>query len=78
MTPLARTVAVGVFYDQSQARKAVNELGMAGFQENQIGVVVRGSADEKGIQGTGVNGGLVAEGAVVGAAAGAGVGSLWS
>jgi uncharacterized membrane protein len=49
MTASGRTVAVGVFPDRREAEHALDELRREGFDDNQIGMVVRDSAHPGGI-----------------------------
>jgi uncharacterized protein (TIGR02271 family) len=78
-----KPAVVGVFHDQSNAQKAVNQLRSAGFAESEIGMITQKGAhdttiahDGKGAHdGDGTN---AAEGAAVGAATGVGVGALWA
>lgn len=74
---LNRTVAVGVFRDQSQAQQALRELKQQGFTDEQIGVAARHEGDlPEG--GDDLNQGTEAgTGAGIGAATGLGVGGLW-
>jgi len=79
----SRNVAVGVFYSQAEAQRAVSELKSMGFTEEEIGVVAHqpkgedphqithGAADNRKDT-------KAAEGATAGAMAGAGVGALWA
>ncbi|MHC5543559.1 general stress protein, partial [Singulisphaera rosea] len=41
MKAIKRSTVVGVFEDQAQADQAVNDLRMAGFRDDQIGVAMR-------------------------------------
>jgi hypothetical protein len=77
MTLVDHAVVVGVFHDRAAARQAVDELRLAGFPEDQIGVAARegGFAAETD---TAAAGSRWEEGAVTGAATGAGVGALWA
>lgn len=80
MTSTSPLAVVGVFNDQSDAEQAIRELKRAGFQDDQIGVAARQVAepfttkieDLRHPQGES----YVAEGAVTGIAAGAGLGAL--
>jgi hypothetical protein len=78
----SRTVAVGVFEDQSSAQSAVRELKDAGFTEAQIGVVAHNSqtddAEYAGRAAASSGDSKAAEGAVAGVATGASVGALWA
>jgi hypothetical protein len=70
-----RSTVVGVFANRSQADRAIDELRREGFQNDQLGVV--GPKGEESTTGKHADKGAhVAEGAVVGAVAGAGVGGL--
>src|SRR5262245_13458403 len=71
-----RSTVVGVFTDRAAAQRAVNELRRAGFREDQVGVIGRGT--DEATAANEVTGSKVAEGAATGAAAGAGVGALWA
>src|SRR4051812_49804376 len=72
MQSTTRTTLIAVFENRQDAQRAVDELGRAGFREDEIGVAAReGDAPAGGSS-------LAAEGAVAGAAAGAGVGALWA
>ena len=78
MTTSTRThnTVVGVFDDARMAQAAVEELRRVGFREDQIGVVTRGVETGATVkEGTGSH---WEEGAVIGAAAGAGIGALWA
>jgi hypothetical protein len=79
MTTITRTknTAVGVFDDARMAQAAVEELRGVGFREDQIGVVTRHGVEHDGVvtEGTAPR---WEEGAVIGAAAGAGIGALWA
>jgi hypothetical protein len=71
-----RTTAVGVFRNQEQARRAVDELRQRGFADDQIGVASR--HEETGTRATPESSESHAgTGAATGAAAGAGAGALW-
>lgn len=84
-----RTVVVGVFENQMEARRAVDELRKLGFSENEIGVAARTPLNDT-VAVTGSHAGeyigepaegepsTVDEGAVAGAMAGVGVGGLWA
>ena len=79
----SRNVAVGVFYNQNEAQRAVGDLKAAGFTDEQIGVVAHDpkkkyqqtteQADVESHKET-----KAAEGATTGVMAGAGVGALWA
>jgi hypothetical protein len=74
MVTAQRTTVVGVFEEQTEAQRAVDELRRAGFWENQIGVVAHGGATPVATE----TNSKWEEGAVTGAVAGAGVGGLWA
>jgi uncharacterized protein (TIGR02271 family) len=71
-----RTVAVGVFRDQSKAQQAIRELKQRGFTEEQIGVTAKheGNLSEESGTSTDTH---ADTGAGIGAATGLGVGGLW-
>jgi uncharacterized protein (TIGR02271 family) len=72
-----RTVAIGVFETRREADQAVEQLRQAGFTKDQIGVAARnsdGTVKATGKKGT--EGEHAAEGTLVGALAGAGIGGL--
>lgn len=70
-----RDTVVGLFHDRDNARKAVEELRLAGFSDSQIGVAARDKETREQVgEGTGSYAG---EGAAAGVAAGAGLGALW-
>ncbi len=69
MTTTGRSTVVGVFEDRAAAERAIDELRRAGFNDDQIGYVVR---DNRGTTDT-VTGGqktLAGEGAATGAISG--------
>ncbi|HEX6617862.1 MAG TPA: YsnF/AvaK domain-containing protein [Gemmatimonadales bacterium] len=68
-----RTV-VGLFRDRSNAESAIRELKDAGFTENQIGVAMRNSEEQRELMED--TGSTAAEGAAVGAVSGGVVGGL--
>jgi hypothetical protein len=78
----ARSVAVGVFENQTSAQSAVRELREAGFTDAHIGIVAHDSqtaqADYKGRAAATPGESKAAEGAAAGVATGAGVGALWA
>lgn len=67
-------VIVGVFTDRDNAQRAVAELRNCGFQEQQIGVASRESPPNNDAEQLATR---TSDGALAGAAAGAGVGTLW-
>jgi hypothetical protein len=70
---------VGVFSTREAADRAVNELKGAGYRDNQIGLVAQDSQGRTVREdGSGAEGTNAAEGACIGAAAGAGVAGLAS
>jgi uncharacterized protein (TIGR02271 family) len=71
-----KNTVIGVFDDQTQAQRAINDLKRAGFTEKQIGVTAH-SRDEATKTDTESQGTHAAQGAATGLAAGAGVGALW-
>src|SRR5256885_2709823 len=75
MTTTGRSTVVGVFEDRAAAERAIEELRQAGFNDDQIGYVVR---DNRGTTDT-VPGGqktLAGEGAATGAISGGVVGGV--
>jgi len=70
--------AVGVFAELEPARRAVAELRQAGFREDQVGVMTRAPEVVKGELTVVDKDSKLPEGAVLGAAAGAGLGALWA
>src|SRR2546421_8405330 len=75
MTTTGRATVVGVFEDRAAAERAIEELRQAGFNDDQIGYVVR---DNRGTTDT-VPGGqktLAGEGAATGAISGGVVGGV--
>jgi uncharacterized protein (TIGR02271 family) len=77
MTTKTQTSVVGVFHDQAQAQRAVNELKRAGFTDDQIGIIGRDSSGKTThTSGDGTDS-YAAEGAATGLATGAGIGALW-
>jgi hypothetical protein len=64
---------VGVFYTRSEAEQAVNDLRIAGFPEDQIGMIHRDSSGRM-VSDSGET--LAEEGAAAGAVVGAGAGAL--
>ena len=67
---------VGVFENNMQAQKAVNELRKAGYADDQIGVVSHNKDGSPKVA-DGESGTKVEEGAIAGLATGAGVGALY-
>ncbi|MEX2142653.1 MAG: hypothetical protein WD894_25590 [Pirellulales bacterium] len=68
-------VVIAVFADLLAARQCIEDLRLAGFSEDEIGVV---APDDLELDREEVaEHSMVAEGSVVGAFAGAGLGSLW-
>ncbi|MEI8376216.1 MAG: general stress protein [Planctomycetota bacterium] len=70
------TTIVGVFYDRSEAVRAIDELGKAGFRNDQIGIVCREPQWKTVVKNRGEAETYMAEGAVAGALAGASIGGL--
>lgn len=68
------SAVIGVFKSRAEADRAVDELVRSGYKRDQIGVVAR-NADGKAAS---VDDGNAGEGAVIGAATGAGVAGLVS
>jgi hypothetical protein len=67
-------VVVAAFADPVEARQCVEDLRLAGFSEEEIGLVApEDELDREEV----AEHSMVAEGSVVGAVAGAGLGSLW-
>jgi uncharacterized membrane protein len=67
-------IVVAAFADPHEARQCVEDLRLAGFSEDEIGLVAPDDdLDREEI----AEHSMVAEGSVVGAVAGAGLGSLW-
>jgi hypothetical protein len=67
-------VVVAAFADPLEARGCVEDLRLAGFSEEEIGLVApEDEIDREEV----AEHSMVAEGSVVGAVAGAGLGSLW-
>lgn len=75
MAVATRTTAVGVFTDRAQAQRAVQDLRVAGFSDDQIGVTHRN--DERTGTDAETTDTYAGEGAVAGVVGGAGVGALW-
>jgi hypothetical protein len=82
MSTNPRSTIVGLFADRSDAQRAVNELRRANFREDQIGILIRG--EHHGIPPAEVPSAdaathsKITEGAAIGAATGAGIGTLWA
>lgn len=77
MSATTNATIVGVFTNQREAQEAIREIKRRGIREDQIGVICRN--DLRGSRGEPVTGDTLAvEGAAVGAAAGAGLGTLWA
>ena len=72
-----RTTAIAIFDDHAQAQRAIGQLKLAGFTENEIGVTARDSTDSDVGVADGGKKTHAKEGAIAGVAAGAGVGALW-
>src|SRR4051794_2143163 len=72
MADTKRTTAVGVFHNRAEAQQAIAELRRAGFRDDQIGMAARD--DDGGTSGDGDDeeSSYAGEGALTGAAAGAG------
>jgi hypothetical protein len=67
---------VAIFDDRNRAATAVRELEAAGFKDDQIGMVIRGSQDARGGMITDAVGTKDARGAIAGATAGAVTGGI--
>jgi hypothetical protein len=67
---------VAIFDDRNQAALAVRDLEAAGFKEDQIGMVIRGSESARGGMITDAVGTKDARGAIAGATAGAVTGGI--
>jgi hypothetical protein len=76
MSVAVRTTAVGVFYDHSQAEKAVAALIQAGFRDDQIGVAVRKETNVVRPDAAPLRGTHAEEGGVAGAITGTVLGGL--
>jgi hypothetical protein len=70
-----RSTLVAVLADRREAEQAIAQLKQAGFEYEQMGVMVR---DDSEVAAGGVADTYAEEGAAIGAAAGAGVGGLWA
>jgi uncharacterized protein (TIGR02271 family) len=79
MAMAQNATVVGVFSDHSDARRAVRALKDAGFTESDIGVASAGDHANGTVttEGDTTDAGFTGEGALTGAVAGAGVGTLW-
>jgi hypothetical protein len=76
MMATTQTTAVGVFEHRRDAQQAVENLKSAGFRDDQIGLVYRDG--EEGEYADVTHESYADEGAIAGAAAGAGIGGLWA
>jgi len=74
-TTQAGTTTVGVFHTRAAAEKAVADLKADGYRDDQIGLVAKDS-EGKTVRADGSGETKAAEGALIGAAAGAGAGGL--
>jgi hypothetical protein len=72
-----RTTAIAIFDDRAQAQRAIGQLKLAGFTENEIGVTARDTTGSDVGVADGSKKTHAKEGAIAGVAAGAGVGALW-
>ncbi|HET6423582.1 MAG TPA: general stress protein [Planctomycetaceae bacterium] len=72
-TTTASDTVIGVFKSQQEAQRAIADLRKQGYTEDQIGVISQHSDGTT----TSDSGTSVEEGAVAGAATGAGLGALW-
>jgi len=76
MAATKRGAIVGVFENQEEAQRAVQELKRIGFRDDQIGVAHKdGATTSAGAKETGDT--YAGTGALAGVATGAGVGALW-
>jgi len=79
-----RTTIVGVFRDQSSTQAAIRDLHSAGFTDDEIGVIARDDSTTSGTKkrsrgkDTEKTAAHAGEGALAGAAIGAGAGALWT
>jgi hypothetical protein len=71
-----RNTVVGVFSDRTQAQQAMQELRIAGFRDDQLGLAASGDSDFS-TAAADESDTYAAEGGTAGLAAGAGVGALW-
>jgi len=78
MTPKGNQVVVGVFQDRAMAERAVEQLKDAGFDDDQIGFVVRDQGGDQGMKVTDETAetGSPGEGAAVGAISGGILGGI--
>ena len=70
------STVVGVFAERSEADRAIDALGKAGFRNDQIGVVTRAPQEKTVVENKGEAETHAGSGAVAGAVAGAGIGGL--
>ena len=77
MTTATKNTIVGIFHDRGRAQEAVRALKQAGFLDDQIGLLAPGSDENAPSLDTATNS-KAAEGTIIGAATGAGVGALWA
>lgn len=76
--PGRRAVLLGVFGNDGDAQRCVEELRRAGFRDDQLGVMARGTGPADNITSQDDSGSAIAAGTATGAVAGAGVGALWA
>ena len=76
MSILTCSPVVGIFNDRNDADRAIDDLGKAGFRNEQIGVIARNLQGKTIVKKAGEAETDSAAGAVVGAVAGAGIGGL--
>jgi hypothetical protein len=67
---------VGVFDDRLEAERAVRDLQVAGFRDDEVGYALRGADATRGGMITDTTGAKDARGAIAGAATGAAVGGI--
>ena len=77
MTTATKNTIVGIFRDRARAQEAVRSLKLAGFRDDQIGLLAPGSDEDAPSLDTATNS-KAAEGTIIGAASGAGAGALWA
>lgn len=72
-----QATVVGVFTNRSDAQRAVKELKLAGFRDEEIGIATRDGVSASGAAATSDTGEKVAAAATAGAIAGGAGGALW-
>ena len=75
MAKIERSTVVGVFTDRGQAEQAINELRRAGFNDDQIGFILRGNPAREG-ETAGESGSDAGAGAATGAVSGGVLGGV--